>query len=185
MPQLPLRPHPDAPTDAVARIEVNVARPRADRLVLSYIVTGRIGDIRMPQAAPAERSDELWRHTCFEAFVRAQSGHEYYELNFAPSTRWAAYRFSGYRTGMAVANEIDTPSIEAQAGPDRFALQASLQLNQLSALPPKTLWRLGLSALIEDTAGRMSYWALAHPPGKPDFHHLDCFAYELSPAVSA
>jgi hypothetical protein len=50
-------------------------------------------------------------------------------------------------------------------------------------LPPKALWRLGLSALIEDTGGHKSYWALAHPPGKPDFHHADSFAHEFSPAV--
>jgi hypothetical protein len=36
--------------------------------------------------------------------------------------------------------------------------------------------------VIEETNGRLSYWALAHPPGKPDFHHSDCFALEL-PAV--
>ena len=45
-------------------------------------------------------------------------------------------------------------------------------------------WRLGLSAVIEDTSGGKSYWALAHPPGKPDFHHADCFALELPPAVT-
>jgi len=26
---------------------------------------------------------------------------------------------------------------------------------------------------------------LAHPPGKPDFHHPDCFALELPPASEA
>jgi hypothetical protein len=40
-----------------------------------------------------------------------------------------------------------------------------------------------LSALIEDQNGGKSYWALAHPPGKPDFHHADSFALEFSPAV--
>jgi hypothetical protein len=33
--------------------------------------------------------------------------------------------------------------------------------------------------VIEDMTGEFSYWALAHPPGKPDFHHSDCFAHEL------
>jgi hypothetical protein len=42
-------------------------------------------------------------------------------------------------------------------------------------------WHLGLSAIVEDTNGGKSYWALAHPPGKPDFHHADCFTLELSP----
>jgi hypothetical protein len=63
-------------------------------------------------------------------------------------------------------------------------LQATVPIDRLPALSRKTPWRLGLSAVIEDKAGHMSYWALAHPPGKPDFHHMDCFAYEFSPAVS-
>jgi len=39
--------------------------------------------------------------------------------------------------------------------------------------------RIGLSAVIEETDGTKSYWALRHPPGKPDFHHPDCFALTL------
>ena len=175
--------HPDSRCFAVAQIEVGVARPRADSLVLSYIVTGKMSNVRMPPAMAAARSDELWRHTCFEAFVRASSGAEYYEFNFAPSTQWAAYRFSGYRSGMHVADEISALPIEVRSSADRYTLQASLELDRLSGLPRKSSWRLGLAALIEDTSGRKSYWALAHPPGKPDFHHADCFAHEFSPVV--
>jgi hypothetical protein len=39
--------------------------------------------------------------------------------------------------------------------------------------------RFGLAAVIEETSGRRSFWALAHPPGKPDFHHADCFTLEV------
>jgi hypothetical protein len=178
-----LRLHPDSRCFAAAHIEVAVACPRADSLVLSYIVTGKISEVRMPPVMAAARSDELWRHTCFEAFVGASSGTEYYEFNFAPSTQWAAYRFISYRSGRCVAAEISAPPIEVRSSPDCYTLQASLELNRLSGLPRKDLWRLGLSALLEDTSGRKSYWALAHPPGKPDFHHADCFAHEFSPAV--
>lgn len=178
-----LRPHPDSLGLAAARVEVTVTRPRADRLVLSYVVTGKISDIRLPPTVPAARADGLWQHTCFEAFVRAASGPSYYEFNFAPSTQWAAYRFSSYRSGMCVAAEISAPPIEAQSSPDRYTLQVSLELNRLSELPRNASWLLGLSVLIEDTSGRMSYWALVHPPGKPDFHHADCFAHEFSPVV--
>jgi hypothetical protein len=149
---------------------------------LCYLVTGKISDLRLPPVTAAERSDELWKHTCFEAFVRASPGGGYYEFNFAPSTHWAAYGFSGYRSGMRVAAEIDAPLIEVQSSPQRYTLQASLELSQLSSLPRDAGWRLSLSALIEETSGRKSYWALAHPPGKPDFHHSDCFAHQLSPA---
>lgn len=175
--------HPDSRGSAAAHIEVRIARLRADSLMLSYTVTGKVSDIRLPPITATARSDQLWRHTCFEAFVRASSGTEYYEFNFAPSTQWAAYRFTKYRTGMCVAAEITAIQIEAQSRPDCYTLQASLELDRLSNLPRSTLWRLGLSALIEDTSGRKSYWALAHPPGRPDFHHADCFGHEFSPNV--
>jgi hypothetical protein len=39
---------------------------------------------------------------------------------------------------------------------------------------------MALSAVIEATDGTLSYWALAHPSDKPDFHHPDSFVLELS-----
>jgi hypothetical protein len=176
-----LKRHSESNCFAATKIEVEISRPSVMTLVLLYTLTGQMSDILIPPLRPTARSDELWRHTCFEAFIRASSGAEYYEFNFAPSTQWAAYRFSSYRSGMSVATEIGAPPIEVHSKPDCFTLQASLELDRLTGLTRNALWRLGLSALIEDRNGRKSYWALAHPPGKPDFHHPDCFEHELSP----
>lgn len=170
-----LKLHPDSRCLAGLQIEAEVAHPSAGRLMVHYFVTGKISDLHVPPVVAAARTDELWRHTCFEAFVRAAPSDAYYEFTFAPSTQWAAYRFDSYRSGMRVATEIGSPRIEAQSAPESYTLQAALDFDQLS--PP---WRLGLSAVIEETSGRKSYWALTHPPGKPDFHHSDCFAYEIS-----
>jgi hypothetical protein len=172
-----LRLHPDSACCAVTQVEVEIARPQTHNLILAYVVAGRISDVAMPPLAVATRMDELWRHTCFEAFIGA--GVAYYEFNFAPSRRWAAYRFSSYRTGMRVATEIDAPPISVQFSPERYTLQASLELDAL-LLPRDATLRLGLSAVIEENNGRRSYWALAHPAGKADFHHSDCFTLELS-----
>jgi hypothetical protein len=182
-----LRVHPDTICAAVTEIEVDVTRPRAGALILTYVITGKIGDIAMPPLAGPVRTDELWQHTCFEAFLRSSPGAGYHEFNFAPSTQWAAYRFSSYRTGRRVATEIGAPSIGVEASTERYLLRASLELNQ-SKLPSESgggnardgIWRLGLSAVIEETSGHRSYWSLAHPPGKADFHHPDSFALELS-----
>ena len=46
-------------------------------------------------------------------FIRPEDGEGYYEFNFSPSGEWAAYRFSGYREGMA-----DLPLGGGRAGPD-------------------------------------------------------------------
>jgi len=170
-----LRLHPDSRCVAATHVEADIARPRPGSLILSYVVSGRIGDLRMPPIVAAARADELWRHTCFEAFVRPSTGSAYYEFNFSPSTRWAAYQFSSYRSGMRVATEIAAPRIEVRSNAESYTLQAALELDGLS-LP----WRIGLSAALEEINGRKSYWALAHPPGKADFHHADCFALELS-----
>jgi hypothetical protein len=64
----------------------------------------------------------------------------------------------------------------------RYELDASLQLNALADLPSDAPWQLNLSAVIEEKSGRKSYWALAHPPGKADFHHPDCFTHQLRAA---
>jgi len=174
--------HPDSRCVAATHIDVEVVRSHSGDLALSYVVTGKIGDLRLPPGTAPTRADELWRHTCFEAFIRASTDAAYYEFNFAPSTHWAAYGFSGYRSGMRVANEILAPRIELQSTNERCSLQASLDLDRVPGLPSDAAWRLGLSAVIEETNGNISYWALAHPPGRADFHHSDCFALELTRA---
>ncbi len=174
--------HPDSRCDAVTRIDVEATRPRPGHLVLRYMVSGKISGLRLPPLAASARTDELWRHTCFEAFLRPRTGEAYYEFNFAPSTQWAAYAFSSYRNGMRAADEVGAPFIEVQQGADFYVLQASLDLERLAHVAKDAVWRLGLSAVIEETSGALSYWALSHPPGRADFHHSDCFALELAPA---
>jgi hypothetical protein len=179
---LALKAHPDSPCSAATRIEVDIERRQAGRLSLRYRVTGTIAGLRMPPLADPERADGLWQQTCFEVFVRPPCDVAYYEFNFAPSTLWAAYRLSGYRSGMMNA-EISAPRIGIRSGRDWFELEAGLDLGSLAGFPSHAPWRLGLSAVIEDTSGRKSYWALAHPMGDPDFHHEDCFALQLPPAA--
>jgi hypothetical protein len=174
--RLSLLRHPDAPCAAVTRIDVEAARPRPNALALSYVVEGDVAGLRLPAAAPPARADELWKHTCFEAFVRPGDGEAYYELNFATSTQWAAYRFSGYRAGMAAASEIAAPRIDLRAEAGRLQLSVIAELPESLRDAP---WRLAVSAVIEEANGAKSYWALAHAPGRPDFHDSDSFACEL------
>ena len=168
-----LKPHPDSQSRAVSGVTVELAPQGGGRFALIYIATGNMNELRIPQVTAPGRADDLWRHTCFEAFVAAAPG--YYEFNFSPSLHWAAYRFDGYRAGMRPAMEAAPPRIEAQRTGESYSLRAVLDLSGLEGLPRDGL-RFGLSALIEDKAGGKSYWALAHPPGAPDFHHADCFA---------
>lgn len=174
-----LKLHPGSRCAAATGVEVDVSIPRSGNLVLQYFVTGKMSGLRMPPVTAPARTDGLWQHTCFEAFVRAPPASAYYELNFAPSTQWAGYRFNGYRNGMSIASEIAAPRMKIESDAGRYNLQVSLDLDRLPDLPGNAAWRLGLAAVIEEANGVKSYWALAHPPGKPDFHHTESFAYEF------
>ncbi len=155
-------------------------RPRPHQLLLRYLLTGAVGRLRLPAEQTPARADELWRHTCLEAFLRT-AGRAYYEFNFAPSSLWAAYRLESYRAGMTSPEAVRTPQVTLQAGPSGYEVRVELDLGLLPELPSAAAWRLGLSALLEDVEGGISYWALAHPPGKPDFHHPDSFVLDLPP----
>lgn len=122
--------------------------------------------------------DELWRTTCFEAFI-ARPGGGYYEFNLSPSTAWAAYSFEGYRAGMKAADRVPPPVIRGRLGAAGYGLEAELVLDGLPDLPGEGPWRVGLTCILEDGEGGRSYWALAHAPNKPDFHHPDSFALDL------
>ena len=138
--------------------------------------------VRIPSLQPSLRADRLWQHTCFEAFVALEDKPEYYEFNFAPSGQWAAYRFQRYRDGISPADEIPAPEITVRSRADGLNLDAIVRLDSLSITQPEARLRLALSAVIEDKNGMLSYWALSHPPGKPDFHHRDSFVLGLDPS---
>jgi hypothetical protein len=171
--------HPDARCEAITRIEVEVSRPRPGVLALTFVLTGAIGELHLPRLGPGARTDELWRRTCFEAFVRPMPGEVYFEFNLAPSGDWATYGFSGYRAGMVSPPGAAAPRITATAGAGRYELAAVLTLDGLPGAPAAADWRLGLAAVIEEAGCRTSHWALTHPPGKADFHHAAGFACEL------
>jgi hypothetical protein len=174
-----LLPHPDLPRPAID-LAAKATLVGSDVLKLEYVAIGRIADLRLPPPAMPERADGLWQHSCFEAFVGLNDRRAYLEFNFSPSRRWAAYRFEGHRKGMQPAIDMPAPDIVPERTSDtRFALTAWLDLRPLAGDGPRSL---GLSAVIEDRKGNRSFWALAHPPGEPDFHHQDCFALELPAA---
>jgi hypothetical protein len=171
-----LKIHPDTCCDPAVHIEASFVRTPSD-LLLRFELAG-IRELVIPPAKRSGHADGLWRHTCFEAFLRPSAGEGYYELNFSPSTQWAAYCFTGYRTGMQNL-ECAAPLIEVTRDEDNLKLAARISSSCFEGLTENT-WRIGLSAVIEETSGRLSYWALRHPPGKPDFHHRDGLALDLS-----
>src|SRR5262249_24055925 len=89
--------HPSTPCDAVRGVAVEL-QPGGAVLELRYSVDGDVERLKVPAPAAPRRADKLWQHTCFEAFLAEEdTALGYREFNFAPSTEWAIYQFSGYR----------------------------------------------------------------------------------------
>jgi hypothetical protein len=169
--------HPATPSVAVDSIEVSYERTNGHSLWLRYHIEMPLDSLVLPFPAKPVRTDGLWKTTCFEAFVRLAGTAPYVEYNASPSSQWAAYSFADYRTDMAELPIETASEIGLDASESHFALEVIYDLQLQWAGQPL---ELGLSAVIEETDGTKSYWALAHPSGAPDFHHGDCFALQLA-----
>ncbi|PLK27755.1 hypothetical protein C0V78_02675 [Novosphingobium sp. TH158] len=130
----------------------------------------------IPAFAGRGRADGLWQATCFEMFLRQPGSRSYIELNLSPSERWAAYDFAGYREGMAQRPMPRDADCTLRRGGAMAFFDAAVPLAGLPELP----WEFNLTAVIEEEGGHKSYWALAHAPGGPDFHHAACFVATLA-----
>jgi hypothetical protein len=182
--ELALACHPEKPSRSVRTIQVRVSRARDGGIAITYCLEGQISRLCLPAQSPPSRVDGLWQHTCFEAFISVEAAPKYYEFNFAPSGQWAAYAFQRYRDGGPLL-QTSAPQITVRTSTDRFELDALICGESLLALPMNARLWLGLSAVIEESDGVVSYWALKHPPGPPDFHHSSGFVLEWAPHVAA
>ncbi len=181
MQPVPLTPHARTATGAVRRVDGCVQRARDGTLIVRFGLEGRLSALRIPPTTEPRRGHELWRHTCFEAFVARDGTTEYHEVNLAPSREWAVYAFRAYRDGEPLDDEALAPRIAVRRQADRLELDALVALDRLSPRHRDEALRVALSAVVEEHDGTLSYWALRHPSGTPDFHHADGFVLRLEP----
>jgi N-acetylmuramoyl-L-alanine amidase-like len=175
-----LRCHPSTPPGAVSTIQVLVRRSEIGALQMTFRLDGDISRISVSPPGVPCRARQLWRHTCFEAFIAVEGRPAYHEFNFAPSGEWAVYAFRDYRNGGPLSNKLMRPRIAVRFTSGRLELEALVRLDLLSAVHTRAPLNIGLSAVIEANNG-LSYWALRHPVDRPDFHDAKGFALLLAP----
>ena len=173
---LELAAHPDTRPGPVKRVRAQALRAGDGGLAVAYSIDGDLSKVRIPAPRAPRIGYKLWRHTCCEAFIAVRGEAGYHEFNFSPSGEWAAYAFSAYREGAPIDAPALNPQIAATRSADRLELSALVDLAKLSIGGKLSI---GLSVVIEQEDGGLSYWALKHAPGRPDFHHRDAFALEL------
>jgi len=174
--------HPDTPSDAARGVVAQIRRSPDGILALTYLIAGDLARMEIPPHASPRVGEPLWRHTCCEVFIACHGQTAYHEFNFAPSGAWAGYAFTRYRQGAPLTATAESPlaaEVSARKAANQLELRVSIRLDRLSSLHPRAKLSLAVSTVIEDRDGALSYWAICHPPGRPDFHHPDAFALQL------
>ena len=167
--------HPSRPPGKVASVVARIIGADDNWLRLRWRVEGSQALV-VPAFAGKGRADELWKSTCFELFLKPLGGEAYCELNLSPSERWNAYDFDAWRAGMRERPFPREPECTMRQGSSFAIFDAAIPAAGL----PANDCAMGLAAVIEEAGGTLSYWALAHPEDKPDFHAPACFALALS-----
>ena len=168
--------HPQNPPCFAHRAEISVRHLPDGLLALGYAIHGPSAELHLPTPHAPAPADALWRTTCCELFVGPANDTNYREFNFSPSGQWAVYDFEDYRRRTASVPDCPAPTIRLRGDDEYVQMDVTLAA---AALPQADELRLGLSVVLEAADGSLGYWALAHPPGRPDFHHSDCFALRL------
>ncbi|MGR8980761.1 MAG: DOMON-like domain-containing protein [Gammaproteobacteria bacterium] len=170
--------HPAAPAAAVLALRIEIEIHPNGILAFGYELTAQLQQLVIPAPLPPIMADNLWRHTCFEAFIAIEEDAGYYEFNFSPSGQWAAYAFNDYRKPRQWKIS-QPPCIKINRTADRFRLSSAISTGDLPPNPAKKLFQLNLTAVIEAQDGSHSYWALHHPSPFPDFHDRRGFTQHL------
>jgi hypothetical protein len=159
------------------RVGGSVSRQEG-RLTLAYELTGEVASVAWPAPSPApERRDRLWQQTCCECFLARPGDAGYWEANLSPAGHWQLYRFDDYRQGLRTETAIAAPAIVTEQDAAASRLSATLDLGSL--LAPAQSLLLGVTLVVCTVDGATSYWALAHPGERPDFHHRAAFRLTL------
>ncbi len=138
------------------------------------VPTGRAGGYTSELGAHPLWRDELWRGTCFEAFVARAGSPAYVELNASPRGHFAVYSFDRVRTGMR-------PLAGAQVVVRSHEEDGALVVRTRAELPGSSgPLRVGLTAVVEVRGLGLRYFALSHAGPKPDFHRPETWSVELA-----
>ncbi|MHC1744173.1 MAG: DOMON-like domain-containing protein [Syntrophobacteraceae bacterium] len=174
--ELVLQPFPPC---GIPGLSLNALLARSgDGLKIVYRLTGPLRSISIPElSSRPERTNGLWEDTCFELFMAPVHAERYWEVNLSPAGHWNVYRFDAYRSGMC--EEAAWQSLPFAVERREEGLSLSLEYDLSRIVSQGQRFDVGVSAVIRETSGLLSYWALCHRGSKPDFHRRDGFVVSL------
>jgi hypothetical protein len=174
--------HAQGPAGLTLEADARLAKPEGPgeqrKLILTYSAGGALNQILWPASLSSQpqRRDELWKHTCFEAFIKPVGQDRYWEINISPAGDWNVYRFTSYRNEMTREEAVQALHPIFTRNGDQWRLSYEIWV---PAWAVATELEVGLTSVIEDTSGEISYWAIHHAGAQPDFHLANSFTKRI------
>lgn len=158
--------HPQCVAGPIASVTASLV-PTPGGCTAEFRLQGDIAAIKLPPKAAPRRMDFLWKSTCFEIFWQPDGGRSYREFNLSPSSRWACYDFDDFRENSR-DGPVEAIAVSCRHDSGELALRADIRAQLRDPA------QVALNAIVEDLQGNLQFWALAFPPGKPEFHSETC-----------
>lgn len=149
-------------------------------LFISYKMTGNLASIDLGDEDPKHaRVIKLWEKSCFELFIKNQND-SYIEFNFSPEFEWNAFFFEKKGDALKEFVKIDKLKIDILLSKDVFQLIVEIDKGKFPTGFFEGQEHLaGITSVIKDKSGSLSYWALSHEDTRPNFHDFRSFKYKF------
>lgn len=163
---------PSSPPKITIDCELNTT---SDSVFISYKVQGELPAIDLGEGHPHHaRVIKLWEKSCFELFMK-NAEDNYIEFNFSPEFEWNCFYFAKKGDALAEYARMDLVKVDILLSLDVFHLIVELDKKKFPENFFKGQLNAGITSVIKEKNGKLSYWALSHHDTRPNFHDFRSF----------
>lgn len=147
----------------------------SDSLFISYKLQGTLGTIDMGTGTPKHaRILKLWEKTCFELFIKDEK-NSYIEFNFSPDFEWNCFYFENKGDALLEYKRMELVKFDILFSNELVHVIVELQKKMFPDHFFEGNLSVGITSVIKEKTGSLSYWALSHHDIKPNFHNFKSF----------
>jgi hypothetical protein len=145
-----------------------------ESVFISYKLQGDLSALDLGDGHPhRQRVIKLWEKSCFELFVKNSKG-SYIEFNFSPVFEWNAFYFSIKGDELKEYKRVDALKMDVLLSDQVFSLIVEIdKLKFPDGFFDKSAdasLEIGITSVLKNKDGALSYWALNHKDTRPNFH---------------
>jgi hypothetical protein len=141
-----------------------------ESVFISYKLQGDLSGLDLGEGHPHRaRVIKLWEKSCFELFIKNPQD-SYIEFNFSPVFEWNAFYFVKKGDELKEYAPMNEIKVDVFLSDDVFQLIVEIAKEKFPAGFFGPNLEVGITSVVKDKKGSLSYWALSHCDTRPNFH---------------